>query len=43
VFIPASEDTQFIASNLVKEVARLKGDVSGFVSANTAKKLKGKF
>ncbi len=40
VFIPASETKQFIASNLVKEVARLKGDVSQFVSKNTEKKLK---
>lgn len=40
VFIPASESKQFIASNLVKEVARLKGDVSQFVSKNTVKELK---
>ncbi len=43
IFIPASEDTQFIASSLVKEVARLKGDVSQFVSKGTSKKLKAKY
>lgn len=43
VFIPASESKQFIASNLVKEVARLGGAVHEFVSANTAKKLKERF
>lgn len=36
IFVPASENTQFIASNLVKEVARLKGDISSFVSKNVA-------
>ncbi len=43
VFIPASEKTHFIASSLVKEVARLNGDVSEFVSKSTAKKLKTKY
>jgi pantetheine-phosphate adenylyltransferase len=43
IFIPASEDTQFIASSLVKEVARLKGDVTQFVSKGTSKKLKAKY
>jgi pantetheine-phosphate adenylyltransferase len=43
IFIPAAEDTQFIASHLVKEVARLKGEISEFVSANTAKALRKKF
>ena len=43
IFIPASENTQFIASRLVKEVARLDGDISNFVSDNVAKKLKSKF
>ncbi len=32
VFLPAGERTQFIASKLVKEVARLGGDISPFVS-----------
>ncbi len=43
IFIPASEETQFIASSLVKEVARLSGNVAEFVSKNTAKKLKAKY
>lgn len=34
VFLMASEKHQFIASRLVKEIARLGGDVTGFVSAN---------
>ena len=34
VFLMASESHQFIASGLVKEVARLGGDVTSFVSAN---------
>ena len=34
VFLMATERHQFIASRLVKEVARLGGDVSGFVSPN---------
>jgi pantetheine-phosphate adenylyltransferase len=32
IFIPASENRHFIASKLVKEVARLKGDISKFVT-----------
>ena len=43
IFIPAAEDTQFIASHLVKEVARLKGEISEFVSVNTGKALRKKF
>ena len=34
VFLMASESHQFIASGLVKEIARHGGDVSSFVSAN---------
>ncbi len=34
VFLMATERHQFIVSRLVKEVARLGGDVSGFVSPN---------
>ena len=34
VFLMASERHQFIASRLVKEIARLGGDISSFVSAN---------
>lgn len=40
VFLPASENTHFISSRFVKEIARLKGDISSFVSADAAKKLK---
>ena len=39
IFLPASETNHFIASKLVKEVARLGGDVSKFVSPNIEKKL----
>jgi pantetheine-phosphate adenylyltransferase len=39
IFLPASESTHFIASRLVKEVARLNGDVSAFVSKNVKKEL----
>ncbi|WP_410519366.1 pantetheine-phosphate adenylyltransferase [Anaplasma bovis] len=40
IFLPASEDTQFISSSFVKEVARLGGDVGAFVSQNVSKNLK---
>lgn len=39
VFLPASEHHHFIASRLVKEAARLGGDVSALVPENVAKKL----
>lgn len=39
VFLPASEDTHFISSRFVKEIARLGGDISSFVSKDAAKKL----
>lgn len=39
VFLPASETNHFIASKFVKEVARLKGNISNFVSPNVAEKL----
>lgn len=39
IFLPASETNHFIASRLVKEVARLGGDVAKFVSPNVGKKL----
>ncbi len=42
IFLPASENHHFIASKLVKEVARLGGDVSSFVSKNVIKKLNQK-
>ncbi len=43
VFLVASESYQLIASNLVKEIARLKGDTSPFVSPQVAQKLKERF
>lgn len=42
IFLPASENGHFISSRFVKEVARLKGNLSGFVSSDVAKKLKEK-
>jgi pantetheine-phosphate adenylyltransferase len=43
VFLPATDDAYFISSTIVKEIARLGGDVSKFVSHNTAAKLKSYF
>ncbi|MBU6339839.1 MAG: pantetheine-phosphate adenylyltransferase [Rickettsiales bacterium] len=42
VFLPASENTQFVAAKLVKEIARLDGDISKFVPQLVATKLKNK-
>ncbi len=42
IFLPASESNHFIASRLVKEVARLGGDVSKFISADVEKFLRQK-
>jgi pantetheine-phosphate adenylyltransferase len=39
VFLPASEDTQFISSSFVKEIARFGGDVTQFVSDNVRREL----
>ena len=43
VFLTASENMQFVASSLVKEVCRLKGDVSDFVPAEVNEALKQRF
>lgn len=43
VFIPASENHQFIASNIVKEIVRLGGDAKKFVTSGVLKELKKKF
>ncbi len=43
VFLSAAERQQFIASRLVKEIARLDGDVSGFVSPAIAEALDRRF
>ncbi len=42
IFLPASETNHFIASKLVKEVAKLGGNISKFVSKNVATKLEKK-
>ena len=39
IFLPASENNQFIASKLVKEVAKLGGDTSRFITPYINKKL----
>ncbi len=43
VFLTASEDTHFISSRFVKQIARLGGDISSFVSPNVASHLKAHF
>ncbi|HUZ42705.1 MAG TPA: pantetheine-phosphate adenylyltransferase [Acidimicrobiales bacterium] len=43
LFIPTSSTHSFIASRLLREVARYGGDVSTFVPAAVAKRLIGKF
>jgi pantetheine-phosphate adenylyltransferase len=42
VFLMASETNQFIASRLVKEIARLGGDISGFVPKATLERTMAK-
>ncbi len=42
LFLMASEKNQFIASRLVKEIGRLGGDVSSFVSPQTEAHLKAR-
>jgi pantetheine-phosphate adenylyltransferase len=41
VFLTPAEKYSFVASTLVKEVARLGGDISKFVNPNVAKALQG--
>ncbi len=43
VFLTASESTHFISSRFVKQIAKLGGNISELVSANTARELKEKF
>lgn len=43
VFLVASESYQLIASNLVREIARYKGDTTPFVSPQVAEKLAKRF
>lgn len=43
VFLTASDATHFISSRFVKQIARLGGDVSKFVSANVSEALQQHF
>jgi pantetheine-phosphate adenylyltransferase len=43
VFLMATDKYQFISSRLVKEIGRLGGDVSAFVSPGVCAKLTGRF
>ncbi len=43
LFLMASERNQFISSRLVKEIARLGGDVTHFVPPKVAQKIKAAF
>jgi pantetheine-phosphate adenylyltransferase len=43
IFLMASDRHQFIASSLVKDIARLGGDTSKFVSPKVYERLKAKF
>ena len=43
VFLMAKEEYSYVSSRLVKEVAKLKGDVSGLVPASVVKRLAAKF
>ncbi|MBI1911037.1 MAG: pantetheine-phosphate adenylyltransferase [Deltaproteobacteria bacterium] len=43
VFMMTSENYAPVSSRFIKEIARLKGDVSAFVTPNVAKRLKEKY
>jgi len=43
VFLPASEETRYISSTLVKDIAKLDGDISPFVSDNVRRELMAQF
>lgn len=43
VFLVASESFQLVASNLVKEIARLNGNTAPFVSSQVTERLKKRF
>ena len=43
IFLPAKDSTHFISATIVKEISRLKGDVSSFVSPYVETKLATKF
>ncbi len=40
IFLTASESTHFVSSRFIKQIARLGGDISGFVSPHVAEALK---
>jgi pantetheine-phosphate adenylyltransferase len=42
VFLPASPDVRHITATLVRQIALMGGDVSGFVSKDVARRLKAK-
>lgn len=43
IFLPASENKHFISSSMIKEISRLGGDVSRFVTPNTLNLLGEKY
>ncbi len=43
VFLPAAEETQFVSSRMVKEIARMGGNVNDFVSENVRRELDKKY
>ncbi|MEM7616997.1 MAG: pantetheine-phosphate adenylyltransferase, partial [Pseudomonadota bacterium] len=43
MFLPASEKTHFVASKLIKEIVRLKGDVTNMAPLNVINKIKQKY
>lgn len=43
VFLPASPETRAITATLVRQIAKLRGDVSAFVPLSVARKLTQKF
>jgi pantetheine-phosphate adenylyltransferase len=43
IFLMPKEEYTYLSSRIVKEIARLGGDVSGFVPACVAKALSRKF
>ena len=43
VFLMAQDKHQFISSRFVKEIGRLGGDISYFVTPNVVKEMKRKF
>ena len=43
VFLMSDPDTQVISSKFVKEIAKLKGEISNFVTKSTEKEIKDKY